>query len=49
MMNEVYQQYFSEHSPARSTVQAAKLPKNVKIEIDAIAKIREELKYEKKS
>ena len=35
-MNEVYEKYFS-HRPARSTVQAAKLPKNARIEIDVVA------------
>jgi len=36
-MNEVYGRYFSENPPARSTVQAAKLPRDVMVEIDAIA------------
>lgn len=37
-MNGVYAQAFGEEAaPARSTVQAARLPKNVLIEIDAIA------------
>jgi 2-iminobutanoate/2-iminopropanoate deaminase len=36
-MNEVYAQYFGEHKPARSTVQAARLPRDVKVEIEAIA------------
>jgi 2-iminobutanoate/2-iminopropanoate deaminase len=36
-MNEVYTSYFTEHKPARSTVQAARLPRDVKVEIDAIA------------
>jgi 2-iminobutanoate/2-iminopropanoate deaminase len=36
-MNEVYQRYFSQSLPARSTVQAAKLPRDVGVEIDAIA------------
>jgi 2-iminobutanoate/2-iminopropanoate deaminase len=35
-MNEVYGRHFGEHRPARSTVQAAGLPKNVKVEIEAI-------------
>jgi 2-iminobutanoate/2-iminopropanoate deaminase len=38
-MNEVYGRHFGEHRPARSTVQAAGLPKNVKVEIEAIALI----------
>lgn len=36
-MNEVYTTFFNEHKPARSTVQAARLPRDVKVEIDAIA------------
>lgn len=36
-MNAVYEKYFSANSPARSTVQVAKLPKDAVIEIEAIA------------
>lgn len=36
-MNEVYARYFGDHRPARSTVQAGRLPKDVRVEIDAIA------------
>jgi 2-iminobutanoate/2-iminopropanoate deaminase len=36
-MNEVYAKHFGEHKPARSTVQAAGLPKGVRVEIDVIA------------
>ena len=36
-MNEVYGRYFPENAPARSTVQAARLPRDVRIEIDCIA------------
>jgi 2-iminobutanoate/2-iminopropanoate deaminase len=36
-MNEVYSRYFPENPPARSTVQAAKLPRDVNVEIDCIA------------
>ncbi len=36
-MNEVYGRYFPENPPARSTVQAAKLPRDVNVEIDCIA------------
>jgi 2-iminobutanoate/2-iminopropanoate deaminase len=36
-MNEVYARHFGGHKPARSTIQAAALPKNVRVEIDAIA------------
>ncbi len=36
-VNEVYAQYFQEPYPARSTIQAARLPKGARLEIDAIA------------
>lgn len=36
-MNAVYGQYFTESPPARSTVQVARLPRDVKVEIEAIA------------
>ena len=36
-MNEVYTTFFEEPYPARSTVQAARLPRDARIEIDAIA------------
>ena len=36
-INEVYAQYFGDHKPARSTVQVARLPKDVGVEIDLIA------------
>jgi 2-iminobutanoate/2-iminopropanoate deaminase len=36
-MNEVYARYFPKEPPARSTIQAAGLPKNARIEIDVIA------------
>jgi 2-iminobutanoate/2-iminopropanoate deaminase len=38
-MNEVYATYFSAPAPARATVQAAALPKAVRVEIDLIALI----------
>lgn len=38
-MNEVYGRYFKHNPPARSTVQAAKLPRDVMVEIDAIAAV----------
>lgn len=38
-MNEVYARYFPENPPARSTVQAAKLPRDAMVEIDAIAAV----------
>jgi 2-iminobutanoate/2-iminopropanoate deaminase len=36
-MNEVYTKHFGTHKPARSTVQAARLPRDARVEIDAIA------------
>jgi 2-iminobutanoate/2-iminopropanoate deaminase len=36
-MNEVYGRYFREVPPARSTVEVARLPKDVLVEIDVIA------------
>ncbi|MBI1876571.1 MAG: RidA family protein [Acidobacteria bacterium] len=36
-MNQVYATYFPSQAPARSTVQAARLPKDARVEIDVIA------------
>ncbi len=36
-VNQVYAEYFKEPYPARSTVEAARLPKGARLEIDAIA------------
>lgn len=36
-MNEVYASYFGESRPARATVQVARLPRDVRVEIDVIA------------
>ncbi|MBM4160714.1 MAG: RidA family protein [Ignavibacteria bacterium] len=36
-MNEVYAEFFSGSAPARSTVEVARLPRDVKIEIEAVA------------
>jgi len=36
-MNQVYGKYFSSSPPARSTVEVARLPKDVLVEIDVIA------------
>jgi len=36
-MNEVYARYFSENKPARATVQAARLPRDARVEIECIA------------
>jgi len=38
-MNEVYAEAFGDHRPARSTVAAKSLPKNVLVEIDVIAQL----------
>ena len=38
-MNAVYARYFSENPPARATVQAARLPKDALVEIDAVAAV----------
>jgi 2-iminobutanoate/2-iminopropanoate deaminase len=36
-MNDVYARYFPENPPARSTVEASRLPRDVRVEIDLIA------------
>lgn len=36
-MNEVYGSFFVEGPPARSTVEAARLPRDARVEIDAVA------------
>jgi 2-iminobutanoate/2-iminopropanoate deaminase len=36
-MNEIYATYFSSPAPARATVQAARLPRDARLEIDLIA------------
>jgi 2-iminobutanoate/2-iminopropanoate deaminase len=36
-MNEVYARYFPNNPPARTTIEAARLPRNFKVEIDLIA------------
>ena len=36
-MNEIYGKYFNENKPARATVQAARLPRDAKVEIECIA------------
>jgi len=38
-MNEVYARYFAAAPPARSTVQAARLPKDASVEIEVIASL----------
>ena len=39
-INEVYGEYFAEHQPARSCVEVARLPKDVKVEIEVIAEVK---------
>ncbi len=39
-INKVYEEFFTKPYPARSCVEVAKLPKSVKIEIEAIATIK---------
>lgn len=41
-MNEVYGRYFAEKPPARSTVEAARLPRDARVEIEAIALVGKE-------
>jgi 2-iminobutanoate/2-iminopropanoate deaminase len=36
-MNEVYARYFTAPAPARATIEAARLPRDVRVEIDCIA------------
>jgi 2-iminobutanoate/2-iminopropanoate deaminase len=36
-MNETYAEFFSQEPPARSTVQAARLPRDARVEIDVVA------------
>jgi len=38
-MNEIYAQFFDTNKPARATVQAARLPRDAKVEIECIAVI----------
>ncbi|MFH1098291.1 MAG: RidA family protein [Candidatus Desantisbacteria bacterium] len=42
VMNRIYEEYFTDDKPARSCIQAAKLPFGIKVEIEAIAYIPEE-------
>ncbi|MEN9984836.1 MAG: hypothetical protein RI925_338 [Pseudomonadota bacterium] len=38
-MNAVYAARFGSHTPARSTVQVARLPRDVKVEIEVVARL----------
>ena len=39
-LNEIYRRHFKEDPPARSTIQVARLPRNARIEIEAVALVR---------
>jgi len=39
-MNEVYARYFPQNPPARATIEAARLPRDVRVEIDCIAAVQ---------
>ncbi|HSJ38201.1 MAG TPA: RidA family protein [Planococcus sp. (in: firmicutes)] len=39
-LNEIYASYFGDHKPARSTVEVARLPKDVRVEIEVIANVK---------
>jgi 2-iminobutanoate/2-iminopropanoate deaminase len=38
-MNQVYARYFTSNPPARATVEVARLPRDVRVEIEAIAAV----------
>ena len=40
-MNEVYGKFFGDEPPARATVQAVRLPRDARVEIEAVALLRE--------
>lgn len=37
LVNEIYEEYFKSHKPARACVEVARLPRDVLVEIDAVA------------
>ena len=39
IMNEVYGRYFASNAPARATVEVARLPRDVRVEIECIASV----------
>lgn len=43
-MNDIYKEYFTEDMPARTCIQAGRLPFDIKVEMDAIARIPDEEK-----
>lgn len=38
-MNEIYSKFFGDHKPARATVEVARLPKDVLVEIECVAQV----------
>jgi 2-iminobutanoate/2-iminopropanoate deaminase len=40
-MNEIYSKYFTTAPPARSTVEVSRLPRDVRVEIEVIARMRD--------
>ncbi|NLK73124.1 MAG: RidA family protein [Clostridiales bacterium] len=42
-MNKIYAEYFTEPYPARAAVEVSRLPKDVKVEIEAIAQLTTDL------
>lgn len=40
-LNDVYAQHFGSHTPARSTVEVARLPKDASVEIEVVALVAE--------
>jgi 2-iminobutanoate/2-iminopropanoate deaminase len=42
-MNEVYGRYFPSNPPARATVEAARLPRDARVEIDCIARVGQDV------
>jgi len=38
-MNQVYGRFFGDHQPARSTVEVRRLPRDARVEIDAVARV----------
>jgi 2-iminobutanoate/2-iminopropanoate deaminase len=43
-MNSVYEKFFGQSKPVRAAIQAARLPKDVSIEVQAVAYVGDELK-----
>ena len=41
VVNEIYGEHFAEPYPARSTVEAARLPRDARVEIEAVARLRD--------